>query len=100
MGLDISFNREQAIAAGLKLRKSAGLSWEEARERAKDGNGVDLDYAKYLTQDREYVEVPDRDFLVENDGISSIVVRANKWGRTYEPLTQWLKANNIQWSEF
>lgn len=97
MGLDVAFNREKALAAGLKVRMVVGTEDDIAKAKA---NGADQDYLDYLSKPEECIEVPGTDFLASNDGIDSIVVRANKWGRIYEPLTTWLKANNIEWSEF
>lgn len=75
MGLDIAFNRKAALNAGLVVF--------------------------LLRCGREYIQVPNAHYSVENNGVDiDIVVRANKWGSTYAPLTEWLKANNITWSEF
>lgn len=98
MGLDIAFNREKALAAGLKVRMVVrGTEDDIAKAKAE---GEDQFYIDYLSKPTECIEVPGTDFLTDNDGVDSIVVRANKWGRIYEPLTTWLKANNIEWSEF
>lgn len=99
MGLDIAFNREKAIAAGLVLYKDT-VGTAESIAQASDEDGYDAGYIEYLTREREYVRVPNCDYSVENDGITDIIVRANKWGRTYAPLTQWLTENNITWTEF
>ena len=37
---------------------------------------------------------------VNDEGLDTYIVRANKWGRTYKPLTEWLTYNAIEWSEF
>ena len=34
-----------------------------------------------------------------SDGELRAMVRANKWGRLYDPLTTWLKEHNIAWVE-
>ena len=82
MGLDVSFERRAAIKAGLKIE----ISWDD------------------ITNDEEeLVAIPDCDHYVANgaaDGSDFIIVRANKWGRSYEPLTNWLTANGISWDEF
>lgn len=98
MGLDIAFNRAAAIAAGMELVKALNGTDEEIT-RAKEIGGDD-DYVKYLERKDEFIKVPGTEMLVHNGGVDAIVVRANKWGRVYGPLTTWLKANNIEWSEF
>ena len=100
MGLDIAFNRKQAIEAGLVLTKERNGT-DDAIARAKELG--DTEYLKYLNGVSECVKVPGANHLVYSGGSTDdidIIVRANKWGRTYAPLTQWLKANNIEWSEF
>lgn len=98
MGLDIAFNREKALAAGLKVRMVVrGTEEEIAKAKAE---GESQYYIDYLSKPEEFIEVPGTEFLASNDGVDSIVVRANKWGRVYEPLTTWLKVNNIEWGEF
>jgi len=61
---------------------------------------MDDDYVQWCAQSSECIKVPGTDHYVSNDGVRNIVVRANKWGRTYYPLTAWLTANNIPWEEF
>lgn len=95
MGLDISFDRQAALKAGLVVKQERRGSDEQILN-AKD----DPDYQWYLQRVVEYVLVPEINFWVETSGTDTIIVRANKWGRTYNPLTQWLKSNNILWDEF
>jgi predicted ThiF/HesA family dinucleotide-utilizing enzyme len=99
MGLDIAFNREAAIAAGMQL-KTERVGSDEEISTAERTTPEDACYLSYLRKVAEYIVVPGTNSMVENGGVDHIVVRANKWGRTYEPLTTWLKANNIEWSEF
>lgn len=96
MGLDIAFDRDQAIEAGLVLT-TVENGTPAAIARAEEDN--DQSYARYLRGKTEYVHVPDTHMLVANGGLDCICVRANKWGRVYEPMTKWLKDNNIEWSE-
>lgn len=35
----------------------------------------------------------------ETEGVLMAIVRANKWGRVYEPLTTFLQLNSIEWGE-
>ena len=37
---------------------------------------------------------------VNDEGLDTCIVRANRWGMTYKPLTEWLTYNAIEWSEF
>ena len=99
MGLDISFDRAKALAAGMEVRTvrngddhdyTIALEYES-----------DPEYIQWLQESSECVIIPFTDALVTNDGIGdTIVVRANKWGRNYLPLTRWLKHHNIEWDEF
>ena len=94
MGLDIAFNRKAALDAGLVL---------EMVQNGSEGESCsdDPEFNAWLQETTECVHVPYCDHLVSNDGsVTDIIVRANKWGRTYEPLTQWLMLNNIPWTEF
>ena len=105
MGLDIAFNRAKAIAAGLVLKKDTNGTEEdirrvEARSQEKNSH-YDQGYIDWLKEDVTLVAVPNTNHYVQDDGLGSlIVVRANRWGSTYAPLTQWLKQHNIVWSEF
>ncbi len=97
MGLDIMFDREQALAAELELRKLPRASEAEVAQAIEDGETEN--YVAFLREEVEYVVVPYMRVLVENGGINCIAVRANKWGSIYQPLTAWLKEHNIEWSE-
>jgi hypothetical protein len=98
MGLDISFNREQAIKAGLEL---VTLDHRHDLEDISTDLQDDLDFMRWANEKVVCIKVPETGHLVEDDGVPEyITVRANKWGRTYYPLTDWLKANNIEWDEF
>lgn len=98
MGLDVAFNRQQALNAGLKLVTETNGTKQQVAEAMLEGR---TEYADWLAQTIEYIVCPRNQYLVANGGADGmIVVRANKWGQIYEPLTKWLKANNIQWSEF
>ena len=74
-----------------------------ARTEADEADGMPNQpgYLDWLYAKEPCVRVPGMEHWVEdNGGGDNIVVRANKWGHTYAPLTQWLKANNIEWDEF
>ena len=107
MGRDISFNRKQALAAGLKVKTIRNGSDEDiAIEEFSEH--CDPEYLAWLKREDEVIEIPDANPDLCNirytDSGSSpdheyFCIRANKWGTIYEPLTNWLKANNIEWSE-
>ena len=100
MGLDISFNRSEAVKAGLEIvQVPHGTPEEIAREiETPDGNPR---YMKWLMESSSHIKVPGTDLVVKDDGPDThISVRANYWGPVYEPLTDWLRANAILWSEY
>ena len=99
MGMDVAFNRKAALKAGLVVFTDK-VGTEESIAQAEGEEGNYPGYLEYLSREREYVQVPNAFHSIENDGVDEIVVRANKWGASYAPLTEWLKANNITWSEF
>jgi hypothetical protein len=95
MGLDIAFNRAQALAAGLETVTEPRDP--DAAQKYKD----DSDAFAFWSEICTYIKVPATDLLASDDGAGEhIVVRANHWGRVYQPLTDWLKANGIDWEEF
>ena len=99
MGLDISFNRTAAIAAGLQLTVETNGTKAEIFQ-AKQVN-EDAEYITWLESEGEVIAIPGTELFTANDGVGDhISIRANKWGRVYEPMTNWLKANNITWGEF
>lgn len=99
MGLDIAFDRAAALAAGLQTSRARnGTDIDIAEAKAAEDDPA---YIEYLEREEEHIHVPYTGKHVTNDGVDPhIVVRANKWGQVYGPLTTWLKANNIEWSEF
>lgn len=99
MGLDIRFNRSEALAAGMEVRTVRNGDDHDI-QIAQEYESVP-GYVAWLQESSECVIVPSTGALVTNDGIGdTIVVRANKWGRNYLPLTLWLKHHNIEWDEF
>lgn len=98
MGLDISFNKEAAVKAGLVLEEGQ-RGTEEAVERTRKAG--DKDYLGFLTETCTFMTIPDYDYCTEASVFEErVIVRANKWGRLYGPLTAFLKANDIPWEEF
>lgn len=98
MGLDVFFDRDAAVKAGLELfMESNGTDEQIARAIAE---GRDDDHIEWLEEVRECVRIPNTDLVRLQDGLDNcICIRANKWGSVYEPLTDWLKANGIEWGE-
>ena len=94
MGLDIAFDRKKAVAAGLMFEIIPN-------DETFDSND-DPDYIEWCLKSQECIAVPNSDHYVANDSGSDeyVVVRANKWGHTYYPLTGWLTKHGITWSEF
>jgi hypothetical protein len=99
MGLDISFDRARAIQAGMVFtREHNGTNWQV---RQAEAEGEDPGYIAWLKRSYVAVHIPGADHHVEDDGTEDrVTVRANKWGRTYYPLTAWLKHHGIPWDEF
>jgi hypothetical protein len=98
MGLDISFNREEAIKAGMEtsaMRNGSDASIQLAEEDEADGR-----YLEWLYEVQQVIRVPGMEHWVNDEGLDTYIVRANKWGMTYKPLTEWLTYNAIEWSEF
>ena len=99
MGLDLSFNKQQALAAGLII--TLETNGNQDMIEAAIINNDDPDYIQWLKSDVYVMHVPTTDIKVDiSIGYGLIIVRANKWGRVYEPLTDWLKAKNINWEEY
>ena len=87
MGLDITFKLSPALEAGLVI-KTMVQSYDDKEEACN------------------VMSVPGEDVFVDisispdtGEGIFGHV-RANKWGKTYEPLTEFLKLNGIDWREY
>ena len=100
MGLDLVFNKADAVAAGLVTKICPRGSASEIAEAIEEG---DLQYIEYLKREITLIQVPlvfDGWWLDGGSDPNQIVVRANKWGQSYGPLTEWLKSKNIVWSEF
>lgn len=100
MGLDVQFNITKAVEAGLILRDQANGSPEELALASKQE--ASPDYIAWLMEVETVMEVPNRDGIYIHAEIhaDSIIVRANKWGLTYIPLTDWLREHSITWEEY
>lgn len=98
MGLDIAFNRKASEAAGIQTSiVRNGTDEEIAQAIAED---ADDGYVMWLKREVEVIHVPDIDLQVDVGGEEDFILRVNKWGMVYEPLTQWLKSHGIAWREF
>jgi hypothetical protein len=98
MGLDLMFNKKRATKAGLIIKRERNGSQEEVRDALAIG---DVGHATWLKKEERIFQVPGCDHFVRCDTIGSdLIVRANPWGRTYKPLTEWLKKHNIEWREY
>lgn len=99
MGLDISFDRQAALDAGLALTLATIGSADDIR-RERRFPGSDPGYLAWLTSVAEGIVVPGTDLCVVNDGCGEFIqVRASHWGRVHAPLTAWLRAHGIAWDE-
>lgn len=99
MGLDISFDRNKAFAAGMRFKIVPNGTEDDLRRAHLYDESED--YIQWLQESSECAIIPFTEALVENCGAGdTVVVRANKWGKNYLPLTLWLKHHNIEWDEF
>lgn len=103
MGLDISFDRKKALAAGMErkvVRNGTDGEIRTAEIMVADGS-AEQEYLNYLRSESTIVQIPGTDWWLDDYGLeNNIVVRANMWGKSYAPLTKWLKENNIPWESF
>lgn len=99
MGLDVAFDRAQAIEAGLEVFVDTHGTHEDIAHAEQDPHG-DPDYLAWLKEESEYIRVPGIELVTHTDSGDRIIVRANKWGQVYGPLTTWLTTHNINWEEF
>jgi len=95
MGLDISFRLKPALDAGMETKTIV-----ESGFRDNDG---DMNYPEEILH---CVLIPEtqswRDadmYIGKLSGVAKCMVRANRWGSLHEPLTKFLKANDIDWIE-
>ena len=93
MGLDVSFDGKKAVDNGMLVELYRPGYLDE----------INADYPASARNFMYLLHVPDSggictDVEITDDG--SFIVRANKWGHVYEPLTTWLKQHEIEWGEF
>ena len=95
MGLDVAFDRLLTTDAGMEFDSLPNS------DRTEFDADEDPEYVAWCQESTPCVRVPGTNFWLADDGYDKhIVVRANKWGRAYAPLTKWLRDNNIPWTEF
>ena len=103
MGLDISFNRAAADAAGIEtttLRNGDNDQIIDVLIGRLINGGIfeGDDYLAWLLEEQLCIRVAGTGW-VSDGGVDEYVVRANKWGCVYGPLTEWLSLNGIKWDE-
>ena len=106
MGLDVFFNRQAATAAGMQFQtftKGQPEQIEKARlvHLANPDDAWSEDHYLWLQKDDPCLRVPGINWVSDggHPDFPYTSVRANRWGNTYEPLTDWLKTHHIQWEE-
>lgn len=106
MGLDVVFTAGDAIKAGAHFFMLPNGTVEEVARALAEGNPSE---AEWLQEQRCYMDIgagrsdEPHIFEVYNKWPSPedrIDVRANKWGRSYAPLTEWMRKHNIEWEEW
>lgn len=100
MGLDIAFDRKKAVSAGIVMKMIPNGD-AESIARAEADECPDPDYIAWLKAEEPCIQVPGMTgWVSDGGGKDDFIVRANRWGFVYGPLTDWLRANDIQWDEF
>jgi len=106
MGLDITFSRQEAIDCGFTFEMARNGSDEQIKEylaEAEREEYYDEGYYDWLHTEIELINIPHTSISLINDGTTTsqnCIVRANKWGPAYLPLTTWLKINRVEWQEW
>lgn len=100
MGLDISFDKHKAQQAGLEIDYEPNGSAAEiaAAKPGKDAGWFEISHYEWLQEAVQVAHFAGLVVPVDEVG-TSLVIRANKWGSVYAPLTQWLRSKGIPWSE-
>lgn len=97
MGLDIAFSRAAALGAGCTIEVSRIGTDREADAALAEGDHM---MAVYYRTTQHLLKVPGIEWHLDAGCGEDCVVRANKWGVVYAPLTAWLKSHGIEWTEF
>ena len=98
MGLDLGFTSKVLKLNGVETMTDTNGSEQDAVEAEKN---EDYGYANWLRTEELYFKVPNMEHWVQYSAWEDkIAIRANKWGSTYTPVTEFLTKHNISWSEF
>ena len=103
MGLDIAFDRNEAIAAGMDVkheRNGSDGAIQEELTLLNEGNG-DARHLAWLQEHTTIVKLPNIDWwLVDGGNKTETVVRANRWGDSFAPVMAFLTMNKIHHVKF
>ena len=101
MGLDLYFDAAAFKAIPGVDFKSMPNSTPKELEMALRYSAYDTDYIEWLKEETPVFRIPDYPYWREySEGQEVFIVRANKWGDFYTPLTNLLKEHGIEWEEF
>jgi hypothetical protein len=104
MGLDITFDWQQASRAGLTYtvdRNGTNAEIRTAKEEYGEYKYGDADYVNWLKKFTNLLAVPTTDILTPVSLIDGQAhVSANKCDKVYAPLTEFLAEHNIPWEEY
>jgi hypothetical protein len=104
MGLDIKFNLSEVVRAGMAIHTETNGSLTERKiaqqQYAEEPCEANQRYIDWLKEFSMIGSIPNH---IHSFGVdvaeNNVYVRANKWGSLYEPLTDFLMANDILWDE-
>lgn len=95
MALDITFNRNAALQAGIEIKVVRNGTDAEIYQQ-ENRRDPDRGYISWLKQEHECILVPNTEYWLENIGSSGLMtVTCNSY--TIMPMTRWLKANKIRY---
>ena len=95
MGLDINFDKQKALAAGMVMERVR--NGDDVVIQNSIDNGDSDDYIAWLKEYSLLAKFPWSSGMWHDIGEGDTCgVRANKWGNIYKPLTLWLRQNNIE----
>jgi hypothetical protein len=107
MGLDIKFNLSEVVRAGMAIHAEVNgtlaerkIAEQQYAEEPCEANQRYIDWLKEFSMIGNipnYIHSFSIDITDAPNG--NAYVRANKWGSLYEPLTDFLMANDILWDE-
>ena len=98
MGINIVFDKQKAIDNGMTFFNSINGNAGEIEEAVD--RGCAKEFIDWLRKPVVLINVPNAPLSVaveEHDGLW--VCPANHWGKVYDPLTTWLRQNEIIWTE-